>query len=42
MLRFMMVAIVTGLLMLFFERSNMVTTNVDDQSADLHSVGSGR
>jgi hypothetical protein len=40
MLRFMMVAIVTGLLMLFFERSNMVTTNVDDQSADLYSVGS--
>jgi len=42
MLRFMMVAIVTGLLMLFFERSNMVTTNVDGQGADLHSVGSER
>ncbi|MEA3072764.1 MAG: hypothetical protein QOD29_4210 [Alphaproteobacteria bacterium] len=42
MLRFMMVAIVTGLLMLFFERSNMLTTNVVDQIADLHSVGSER
>jgi hypothetical protein len=42
MLRFMMVAIVTGLLMLFFERSNMVTTNVVGESADLHSVGSER
>jgi hypothetical protein len=30
------------LLMLFFERSNMVTTNVDGQSADIHSVGSER
>ena len=34
--------IMTGLLMLFFERSNIVTTNVDGQSADLHSVGSER
>jgi hypothetical protein len=40
MLRFMMVAIVTGLLMLFFERSNVVTTNVDSQTDDFHSVGS--
>jgi hypothetical protein len=38
----MMVAIVTGLLMLFFERSNMLTTNVVDQIADLNSVGSER
>jgi hypothetical protein len=38
----MIVAIVTGLLMLFFEQSNMVTTNVDGQSDDLHSVGSVR
>ena len=42
MLRFMMVAIMTGLLMLFFERSNVVTTNVDGQSDDFHSVGSER
>jgi hypothetical protein len=38
MLRFMMVAIVTGLLMLFFERSNTVTTDFVGPSADLHSV----
>jgi hypothetical protein len=36
--KFIIAAIATGLLLLFFERSNMATTNIVGQSADVRSV----
>jgi len=38
MRKFIIAAIATGLLLLFFERSNMATTNIVGQSADVRSV----
>jgi hypothetical protein len=38
MRKFIIAAITTALLMLFFERPDMGTTNIDDPSADLQSL----
>ena len=38
MRKFIIAAVATGLLLLFFERSNMATTNIVGQSADVRSV----
>jgi hypothetical protein len=42
MRKFIIAGITTGLLLIFCERSNMATTNIVGQSADVRSVRSDR